>query len=118
MVSSEHIEDDTDDKMDADVDTTASELKSDPDWTRCDQKEKKIPEKFTVVFEQETWFKSIVASVDRAGLSSDNIFFIFSDLFRKHGIDFKDIVMSPTTIAKWRAEAEAEKFGHIKKIHS
>ena len=57
-------------------------LESFPDWKPCDQKGKPIPETFTVVFEQEKWFKSIVGSIDCAGISFDNLFFIFSSFLK------------------------------------
>ena len=94
--------------------TTRRRSDADPDWTPCDAKEKKKPATFTVTFEQETWFKNIVGSVDRAELSGERCFYIFKDLFSKNGANLDDIILSPSSIAKWRQEAEIKNESNLK----
>lgn len=90
-------------------------MESDPDWIpSAPKKATKAPTFSVTDIQQKEWIKSIVRAANRARVSSDDLFFIFSDFFTAHGIKLEDIVFSPSTIADVRAEFVEEDAKKIK----
>ena len=62
------------------------------------QKKTQLSDTIVLELKQKDWIKQLIPAADRARLSSNNLYYLLSDLLTTNGIDLKDVIISPATI--------------------
>lgn len=93
---------------------TSHRRSSDPSWETPQPRTKRLPEFIHLKLEQKEWIRRIIPTLDRAGLSNEQAFFILSAILEENGVDLSTVILSPSTIGSLRTETHLKNEEKIK----